>query len=205
MNSRILVKKLALIYFILLLFTSKGKSCGCDLTPYKRAVNQADEIFLGKVIELKEVAKIDPYTINGKTSYRRLVRATFEVEKKWKGNSNKIIEIYQETSSCMQSFDFMEKYIIYAKKHETSDTLSTWLCTRNADHMTFDWKYYNSYDTLYSKGWDDRPRLDEDFSSVKLIENENFKTGKGYTFKIIFGILCLLIGIFIGNKTKKKS
>lgn len=210
--------KFSLIIVLNLSYQSEIKSCSCDLTPYDRAVQNADEIFFGQVIKVEIIDRIKPeyHEEFEKTYYSRaFVKVTFDVHKKWKGSPKRFVEIYQWTSSCMMSFDFREDYIVYASKYENSDTLTTWLCTRNADENIFKWKYYAEFypsrypdyywegDSLKYEGYDDRPRLNEDFpDAIKFVSVEAIPERKkrNYIFEFIFGLLCFILGFVIKAK-----
>ena len=90
-----------LFFFLVLLTSLEAFSCSCDTISYQKAIDWADEIFVGRLIEIKEVQTEldvhgDPYT--------RIWYALFEVEKKWKGSKKKYVKVYQPSTSC--DFEF---------------------------------------------------------------------------------------------------
>jgi len=166
--------------------------CSCHNSPFEQASEWADEIFIGRVIEIREVNSQD-YIMHG--TYTRIWAALFEVEKKWKGSKAKYVEVFQPNSSCDFYFSLPSRpYLVYAKDidllawDETQSFygLSTWLCARNTE--TFNYSANAEY-------VDDRNNLDEKYPlPIKLI-GFNFKSN--WT-KLIFVIS--LIGIFFAAR-----
>lgn len=168
--------------------------CSCDTIPFEEATERADEIFFGRLIRLREV---QTYELDGEKK-TQIWGALFEVEKKWKGSSDKYVEVFQANTSCDFYFDFPNRpYIIYAQnselffldKTQSFIELETWLCARNAGYRT----YYN----YEGDGFDDRERLDEKYPTTVKLSKFYFK----WKWIGIGGIL-LLIGMLIGRVTK---
>ena len=175
---------------------TKSYSCSCDTISFDEAIEWADEIFMGRLIQIREVETYKEF--NG-TPRTRIWGALFEVEKKWKGSSDKYVEVFQPNTSCDYYFDFpSQPYLVYAKKGELFDWdstnsfvgLETWLCARNADASTYN---------LYSEySFDDRIKLDQKF--IKPITLARFNFNWKWVGIII---LTLIAGIFLGRKLKE--
>ena len=141
-------------------FTTLG--CGCDTIPFQEATEKADEIFIGRVIEIKEktLTKVD-----GSLENTKVWSVLFKVEKKWKGGTSEYVEVLQSHTSCDFDFEFSSRsYIVYAYNTElfwwddivpNSTKVETYLCTRNAS--------YRTYSKLEDRGFDDRPLLDKKY------------------------------------------
>ena len=192
------MKQTIIIVCICILGLNDSYGCSCDTISFEKATEWADEIFIGRLIQIREVKK---YQDSDGNDHTRIWGALFEVEKKWKGSNDKYVEVFQPSTSCDFNFDFSNQpYIVYAKEAELVEWdstysfvgLGTWLCARNADFST-----YNAY-TEYS--FDDREKLNKKFSkSIKLFSfNIEWKQ-----FTII--ILSFVVGLFIGNKIKKRN
>lgn len=69
-----------------------GYCCGYEIQSFEDAVKYSDEIFTGRLIELKEVT-YDHHEL-GET-FTNMWSATFEVEKKWKGSRDKYMTVFQ--------------------------------------------------------------------------------------------------------------
>lgn len=211
-------KKLTLLVLLQLILISQATCCSCNLIPFKEAVKNSDEIFFGRVIELKNLGKI-PYSFSSNDiDSMSLMSAVFEIEKKWKGENNKRIEVFQLITSCSFGFEFHENYIVYGKKdsNSKSDSIWTWLCARNASHLEYDWKYYaEDYpdmfpdyywqkDSLLFEGFDDRPKLDSLFPHpIKLQTSEiNVETTIKLQHFILSIIITSLFSYSIGRRLK---
>jgi len=135
------------IFFLVLLLglTSSAYACGCFNPPFPEAVDQADEIFIGRAIKLEERRDLFP-TKTGDyfPSYRRHYwRATFEISSKWKGNRQSKILVEQESSSCQLDIEFGRQYLVFATYTGSRDwsgrkIYTTWLCSRsiNTSYLT---------------------------------------------------------------------
>lgn len=172
-------------------------SCSCVTIPFDRATEMADEIFLGRLIQLKEATT---HQTPAEGDCTKIWSALFEVEKKWKGSNDKYVEVFQNGTSCDYQFDFPNHpYIIYASygnvsypdSTKSSVKLVTWLCTRNADAST--------YNLWRDNGFDDRKKLDIKYSEPITLLRYNFNwKWIGIAFVIY------LLGIVSGMKLKKQ-
>jgi len=155
------------IFFFIFLIPCMSFGCGCDTLSFNEASEWADEIFLGRIIRLREV---NNYQLDG-SSNTRIWSALFEVEKKWKGGRNRYVEVFQSGTSCDFNFEFpSQPYIVYAKNAEliwwdplqSFTELGTWMCSRTADVST--------YEKWVEWGFDDRENLDHKYpEAIKLI------------------------------------
>lgn len=186
---------------VLFLFFSNFLSfaCSCNDIPFKEATEWADEVFLGRLIEIKEVES-EISELNPGQKYTRLWYAKFEVIKKWKGSTKKIITVYQPSTSCDASFNFLNTtYLVYAKKERifkyfneenTKEGLTTWLCSRSRKYL-----YVNELENS------DYFKLNELFpNNIKLYRHINFH----WKF-LLLGFILFSGGIFLGYKIKKNK
>jgi len=192
------MKKTIIILAIYLLGLSNSFACSCDTISFKEATEWADEIFFGRLIQIREV---ETYQESDEKPHTRIWAALFEVEKKWKGSSDKYIEVFQPNTSCDFYFDFpSQPYIVYAKYYELIEwdptesyrALGTWLCARNADASIYNlWTEY---------GFDDRQKLDEKYPDT--IELSGFNIEWKW---VIIGLPVFLLGFILGRIIKKRN
>ena len=152
-----------IISFLLLLTSLYGYCCSCDYQSFEDAIKHSDEIFLGRIIEMKEVKTV--YDEEDGYPYTRMWSAKFEVEKKWKGSNDKYVTVYQPNTSCDFLFEFpSHPYLVYARNGElflwdsteSFTGLDTWLCSRTAGAEIY-------YGWINDSLGDDRPLLDKAF------------------------------------------
>lgn len=186
-------RKVSLVCFFLF-FLNYSSGCGCDTLSFKQAVQEADEIFIGRLIRLREVT-------NGQdqdAKYTRVWSALFEVIQKWKGGTSKYVEVFEEGTSCDYYFNFPYKtYLVYATKSDgflwdpyPKKVLWTWLCTRNADEFSFNYPD--------STRWDDRPRLDKQFPNPVKLSTFEFSSD---LILISVGVaLACVLSFFLGRR-----
>lgn len=192
------MNKLITTLVICLIGLSKSFACSCDTISFKEATEWADEIFFGRLIEIREV---EAFQDADDRSHTRIWVALFEVEKKWKGNNDKYVEVFQSNTSCDFAFDFpSQAYIVFAKYGEIIEWdstksykgLGTWLCARNADASTYNlWTEY---------GFDDRDKLDQKYPDQ--IELTGFNIDWDY---VLVGLIIFLIGLVAGRVIKKRN
>lgn len=190
------MKKITLLLFTYFICISEGFACSCDTVSFARATEWADEIFFGRVIEIREV---ETYQHEDGIREIKIWGVLFEVEKKWKGSSKKYVEVFQSGNSCDFNFEFNgQSYLVYAMEDELSPWdstqtfkgLTTWLCARNADYYTYN--YYGEY------GFDDRPRLDKKYPNLIEVSGYNIEWK---WFGIVF--VTFVIGLITGLKLKR--
>ncbi|WP_442265043.1 hypothetical protein ACSIGC_11925 [Tenacibaculum sp. ZS6-P6] len=173
-------------------------ACSCNDIPFEKAVEWADEIFIGRLIEIKEV-KYETSLDDPEERYTRLWYAKFEITKKWKGSNKKYIKVYQPSTSCDFDFNSLNRhYLVYTKKEEvfkffnTENEISrhtTWLCARNREY-----EFVNE------------PEDSDYFKLNKLFPNEVKLSNFQINWKLpLLGVLIFITGLFIGRKTKKAN
>lgn len=187
---------------VLLLFCTNIIACSCNSISFKKAVIWADEIFFGRLIEIKEVQTEDTLDYHHNSQpyyekkYTRVWYALFEVEKKWKGSSKKYVKVYQPSTSCDAEFRTLGRnYLVYAKndemfywRNELSNTkLTTWLCSRSREFMGV------------SEPNDDLKKLDQKFS--KKIDLYNNRINYLQYFSIL---IFLISGFLMGFYFRKR-
>lgn len=182
-----------LITLFLLIISTNSFACSCNDISFEKAIDWADEIFLGRLIEIKEV-EFEYNEYHPQEKYTRIWYALFEVEKKWKGSSKKYVKVYQPSTSCDSYFRSLgNSHLVYAKKEEMfpfdkyrkSDVkLTTWMCSRSREYQG----------------------VNEPNNDIKLLESQFPTKVKLNSFQlnfiyIFYGFL-LLIGFFLGKKFK---
>jgi hypothetical protein len=190
--------KKGFLFFLALLIYLPVFSCNCDGLSYEEAVARADEIFVGRLIETKEVLT-DSYDDGQK--YTRLWYALFEVETKWKGSNKKYVKVYQPSTSCDFEFRYLGiRYLVYANHGElfwhgdprSFEGLNTWLCSR-----TMEERYFSGANITM----DDVPRLNRSFpDSIRLIDNRIINTTN---IILVVLILVSIFGFFYLRNRKK--
>jgi hypothetical protein len=179
--------------FLAFFISFAANACSCDTISFKKAIKWADEIFIGRLIEIKEV-KSESDSHGDK--YTRVWYALFEVEKKWKGSNKKYVKVYHPSTSCDFDFNLLgRKYLVYAKNEELFwyedknhyEALTTWLCSRTLHEIEFS----GANITV-----DEVPRLDKTFpNDITLINN---KIINGLTITVL--ILLIILGFVYFKK-----
>lgn len=120
------MKKILIFIGFLLIFGTYESfaQCACvpklkDITP-KMEFDNADIVFVGKVIEIKRTEKDKK---NG--SYQETVK--FEISKVWKKESPKIITVVNYIQGCTNGFEVEKEWLIYAYKR-TDGTFGNGCC-----------------------------------------------------------------------------
>ena len=181
-----------LLTFFLFFSVSYSFACNCEPISFEKAVNWADEIFVGRLVEIKELFN-DPYYETPNENHMTHWSATFEVVKKWKGSKKKYITIYQDGNSCEFSFrDLNQKYLVYAENKSILgiySTPTTWLCSRTVNQNNSSEK---------SNFYLDQVKLDEFFPETIKLYSFNL-----FSWTYLYPLFLFLIGLFVGRKTKK--
>ena len=190
------MKKIILFTFFAFI-SFESFSCSCDAISFDKAIKWADEIFIGRLIEVKELYS-ETFEQDPDKKYTGAFYAEFEVEKKWKGSSNKYIRIYQKSSSCQFYFtNIGSSYLVYAKKEDMywfmKKTPTTHLCSRTISKHKLESFFDNK------KFPDDRPELDKTFPNLVKINSIYFNW-----ISILKWLFVFSFGLFIGYKLKKK-
>ena len=205
MNLR---KRLTYLIFSVVLsigaITPKISACSCDTISFDRAVNYADEIFVGKVFKAEKIENGKFKNSNGKKEINWIWSYHFNVKEKWKGNNKSTLIVYHQGTSCDYYFDIYEdEYLVFAsRKSEKEDPfgvtilannnkkeLSTWLCSR----------------TIYNHSWDELNWFDKDIERLnQLFPNQIqfVKKGINKNWFILGGSLILIISIIFKLKWK---
>ncbi|WP_299618394.1 hypothetical protein [uncultured Tenacibaculum sp.] len=188
--------KIYILSLFLISLSIYNYACSCNNIPFKDAVEWADEIFIGRLIEIKEV-EYEISELNAGEKYTRLWYAKFEITKKWKGSSKKYIKVYQPSTSCDFGFNSLNKhYLVYTKKEEvfkffnTENEISrytTWMCARNRE-----------YEFVNEPKDSDYFKLNKKFpNTIELVDNTPLH------WKLpLLGVLIFISGLFIGRKIK---
>lgn len=169
-------------------------ACSCEQISFEKAVESADEIFVGRLIEIKELFNEPYYEVpNEKRTTHWSVK--FEITKKWKGSSKKYITIYQDGNSCRFEFrSINQKYLVYAKNESILGiytTPTTWLCSRTIAQ-------YNSNEK--SNYTSDQIKLDKKFPKTITLYSFNL-----FSWTFLYPLTIFLVGLFIGRKSKKAT
>jgi hypothetical protein len=144
---KIIVKDLILIGLFLIIGAKLYdlKACSCDPIPFEKAVERADEIFVGKIVRAEKVDYGSIMTKDGRKLIETGWKYDFEVQRKWKGSKKSNLILYQLGTSCDYWFNVYEKeYLVYASRKLLNDNslsgiiakrigkkqLATWLCAR---------------------------------------------------------------------------
>lgn len=199
LNKLGFIRKIISLSILNLVLLNSSFGCSCDSIPFNIAIDESTEIFYGKVIKIHETDQHLPTKIDGFShSSTKTWCTTFEVIKKWKGSSKKVVEIYQEGTSCDVFFDFGQGYIVYAKNQKSVSTqensikLWTWLCSRT----------HPPFNDNYNRGWDDRKRLDQTFPNhIKTSKTLNFF--EDYILKFLVLLSLFFAGILFEKKKQK--
>lgn len=143
-------------------------ACSCETETFHEACKSSDEIFIGRVLKIEAIDSYQDYGM----SISNNLKVTFEVSRKWKGNSSKTIELYFLGTSCDFHFSIYEiAYLVYATEVDKDDlTLSegslpdkfftTSICSRNVEFFKF--MNFNSH------GVDDVEKLSKKYKDVIL-------------------------------------
>ena len=88
-------------------------ACSCELLSVQNALNRAEFVFVGKVIEL-ELEPLEVSTGNQTLDWP-LRHATFQVDRSWKGvNGGETVVITEEEySSCSYFYEPQEEYLVF--------------------------------------------------------------------------------------------
>lgn len=186
---------ITVIFTTLLLCGFKSTfACICFDPTFEDAIKGAKEIFLGKVIHAEPIQNSEDYTV---------VKYTFEVIKKWKGNTSKYIDIYRTNSNCDLRFKVSETPVlvyawldIYRFKSTSNDKLATSQCSRTviSNNRREDKRQQFENDTLL---------LHQTFPNLITIKEKVTSSPPKIPWSIIGGTI-LLISFLVFSFTKSK-
>lgn len=186
---------------------SKLDACSCDTISFKDAIEYADEIFVGKITKAEKFENGKFVNVNNKEAINWDWRYYFEIEKKWKGNSQSKLIVHHQGTSCDLFFDIYDReYLVYAARELGKDNplgvtigpnngkekLTTWLCSR----------------TIHGHYWDEENWFEDDIGKLNIefpneIELSKFKINMNLIIAI--GLAMLGIVSLIIRKRKNKS
>lgn len=209
--KNIWVKSVLLILFGLT--HSNTNACSCDTVSFEKAVDYADEIFIGKIVKA-ELFENGSYHYGDEEKFNWDWRYYFKVNRKWKGSSDSELVVSQQGNSCDLYFNInKEEYLVYATyesgeenpvgvsigSNNGENNLSTWLCSRTI----YDGSLPIHNDTVFEKTWyeSDVSELNEKFPE-KIALSKNYLNGK--TLQVVGFAAIILIAFLIGRKTKSK-
>lgn len=187
---------LLILFFALVNYNINA--CSCDTISFDKAINIAEEIFVGKIVKVERFKNGKFINVDGIEEINWDWKYYFQVKKKWKGNRQSELIVHHQGTSCDYFFNiYEEEYLVYAsRKPENTRTLgitvgpnngknnlSTWLCSR----------------TIYGHYWDDDnwfkvdvQKLDKTFPvEIQLVGED-----KNQVRLVVGGIL--LLGIILG-------
>jgi len=168
---------LTLIYFSLFIpISSFACYADCTLFSFEKAVEHADEIFIGeikKAEKLIDYKTVDPY---GNEQIFYTWKYYFDVQKKWKGSNQKTVVLFQRENSIALPLDVEHKeYLIYAfdmkknrdykipiLKYFKKRKLFAYRCSRTTDE-----KWYQGKERKF----EDEVLLDNYFTNLIPVSN----------------------------------
>lgn len=124
---------------------AKLYACSCDTISFENAIEDADEIFVGKIVKAERFENGKFINADNKEEINWVWRYYFEIRKKWKGNNKSKLIVYNQGTSCDLFFDIHKReYLVYASRksekenplgitisnNNVKNKLSTWLCSR---------------------------------------------------------------------------
>ncbi len=114
------VTKFLLTSIVLLFFYDAAYACRCPPRKLSADISRAAAVFSGKVTKI---------TFNELPAERGRYTVTFEVEKVWKGETNKKITLITRASSCDVRFHEGESYLVFASMLKDESELTTDKCS----------------------------------------------------------------------------
>jgi hypothetical protein len=193
--------KVKLILLLCVLSSGKLLACGCSLLDFDEAVKSAAEIFIGKVYDVEYIYySLNDYDLDSTDNTLKrasgdeysMRKVTFEVERKWKGSSNKFVSIYDHLNSCSFNFEDFDRYIVFTSSSKLfpigDDSLfqgfpnttgyNTHFCSRTLpDPRRYPWT-----ENIITEPFNDIPSLDQRFPHpIMLID-----------FRILYGSIALI-------------
>lgn len=133
--------------------SSKLAACSCDPISFDRAIEYADEIFIGTIVKAE---RFENGNIINYANQEEIIWGWsyhFEVKKKWKGNTQSNLIVFHQGNSCDFFFDIYERgYLVYAAReageehplgitigsNNGKERLTTWLCSRTISNNNWD-------------------------------------------------------------------
>ena len=169
------IATLIYIAVLLTLFPDDALACSCAGSEPKEALDWADAVFYGTVLEVKTVTKEVLNDLgHSMAQFSGDTMALFRVHKTWKGKPGNETAIFTVGGCCACGFTFRQgvKYIVYAyAEGKNNEFLATNSCTRTTTTM------YAREDVKFLGGLD----LSQDFMNGDLLT----ATWEGKTKKAI--------------------
>ncbi len=109
--------------FVLIGSMDSAFACSCRISPLPiEALEKSTAVFSGTVLNVDR-------GFLGIDDFLGSISVTFDVERSWKGVTEKIVVVGTSSSStCSYDFNEYEKYLVYA--HDVSGSLHTSICSR---------------------------------------------------------------------------
>ena len=110
--------------FVLIGSMDSAFACSCIISPLPiEALEKSTAVFSGTVLNVDR-------GFLGIDDFLGSISVTFDVERSWKGVTEKIVVVGTSSSSAACGYDFneYEKYLVYA--HDVSGSLHTSICSR---------------------------------------------------------------------------
>lgn len=168
---------------VLVLALSAGTGYACQCTEHNLAgdIAYSDAVFIGKVVERKDVTKQENGISAAFTAY------TFEVKKVYKGHVTPGMQytIYQNGSSCTRrTFLSNETYLIFSEKNSVSQCNLSDRFENNRNVTLLDSIYKQTI--ISAKGIDDElKQLTDLFNNNVLLSD--YSNGNGIATKLVIG------------------
>jgi hypothetical protein len=165
---------------VLVLSAGTGYACKCTEHNLLADIAYSDAVFIGKVIDKKEVM----HQMEGGTI--PVTAYTFEVKKGYKGNATPGVAytVYQGGTSCTRGmFLVNETYLIFSEKNSVSQCSLSDRFENNRNVTLLDSIYKNS--AISAKGINDElKQLKDLFTNTILLSNYSTNEGSGTTLTI---------------------
>lgn len=188
----VLLLAIFLISNLEIIFSEKAYACSCAGQEPNEAIENAEAVFVGKVLNIKQERK--QKGIVGAIEYRDV--NLFEVQETWKGINQSQVIVYDNghDASCGFNFEEGKTYLVYTYKSKEGG-LYTSYCSRTAE---------------VSKAGGDLNLLGQGKEVVKEVNLEGemkWISNKDYDMEIFIGgiVVVLAIALFIFKKARRKQ
>ena len=141
------ILKIVGICFLIGVSISNANACSCDTIPFNEAIENADEIFIGRIIKAERFeAEVFIDDINDYEEEKIIWgwKYEFEIKQKWKGSKKSKLILYNYGSSCDAYFDIYEReYLVYASEcincdYSIDEEFGAMLCSRTIENHYWD-------------------------------------------------------------------
>lgn len=123
------------VFFLLILFSIRAYACSCDIYPPEEEFTDAEVVFAGKVISIREDFPPAFYFNRDfpfiHKNYLFNATVTLEVSQSWKGEVRQRMPIRARFSGMCSSPNYVvgEEFLVYG--HKIQDELWTTICTNS--------------------------------------------------------------------------